>query len=86
MQDAYASEKNAVGDFDAIGYEPPTSTVFTYTYAAGFKAATQDALDGCSGDWVVGSSYADGKVKHEPNMPACGEKLTPNFKRIGTSS
>ena len=86
MQDAYASEKNDVGTFDQIGYEPPTSTVFDYEYASGFKATTKDALDGCSGNWVVVSSYADGKVKHEPNMPTCAEKLTPNFKRIGTSS
>lgn len=86
MQDTYASEKSAVGDFDAIGYEPPTSTVFTYSYASGFKAVTKTDLDGCGGNWVVVSTFTNGKTVHEPDMPDCAEKLTPNFKRIGTSN
>lgn len=88
MQDAYASEKNAVGSFTQIGYDSPTSTVFTYAYDGGFKATTKSALDGVSGDWKVTSTWvsAAGKVKHDPSMPSGADKLTPNFTRIGTSS
>lgn len=89
LQDTYGSEKSAVGDWNAIGYKEPTSTVFTYTGGSGsFKASTISALDGISGDWTVTSSWiADpGVVKHEPNMPTGAEKLTPNFKKIGTSN
>ncbi len=85
LQDAYFAENTAVGDFSAISYESPTSTVFTYdgTTAGTFKATTIKALDGVSGDWKVVSKNQSGRCQHTPSMPDGGDKLTPNFSNIG---
>lgn len=90
QQDVYASEKSAVGTFTEIGYDAPTSTVFTYTCpdAGQFQAATQAPLDGVSGNWTVTStiSSSTGKTTHVSAMPAGADKLTPNFTNIGAGS
>lgn len=89
MQDTYVSEKSEVGDWNQIGYDAPTSTVFTYTGGTGTFTANvpaEKALDGVYGDWKIVSSVVGGKSKHEPSMPSGADKLTPNFTRIGTSN
>ncbi len=89
MQDVYASEKNEIGTWAAIGYDKPTSTVFEYTNGttgeADFNANPVTALDGIDGDWKVGSTInsSTGKTTHTASMPTGADKLTPNFTNIG---
>lgn len=88
-QDVYASEKGAIGTWTEIGYDKPTSAVFTYengaTGTADFKATPITPLDGVNGSWTVGSSInsSTGKITHTASIPAGGDKLTPNFTNIG---
>lgn len=90
MQDAWVVDQTsatAAGSFEAIGFEPPTSTVFTYTEGAAGTAdftASASSLDKCAGTtWTIGVQVADAKATYtaSDNCPT----LTPNFKWIGSS-
>lgn len=89
MQDVYASEKTEIGTWTQIGYDAPTSTVFTYTNGTmgtnDFNAQTIKPLDNVSGAWTVASSISSstGKTTHTAGMPTGADKLTPNFTAIG---
>ena len=94
LQDAYFAEKSKFATFETINYEPPTSSVFTYTYTGDddavtgtFNAATKQALGSCSGTFTVTSSIVDAKSSHAAATPSddC-TALTPNFTKIGSSS
>ena len=89
-QDVYASEKGVIGSWSDIGYDTPTSAVFTYAEGtANFEATPKTPLDGVSGAWTVTSSInsSTGKTTHSAALPAGQEdaatKLTPNFTNIG---
>lgn len=83
MQDAYAVEKNEVGNWALIGYKAPqtTSTAgvttnFTYTEKSG-KAGTWNAennvkLNDCTkgSDWTVVSEMANGSQSADVNHTA----------------
>lgn len=84
LQDAWVVDQQAYGTFTNIGYEAPTSTVFTYSEDNGFKAVS-NTLDKCgSQTWTVGVTVANGKATYtaSDNCPT----LTPNFKFIGSSN
>ncbi len=87
MQDAWVVDQQKYGSFTEIGYEAPTSTVFTYSEETGFKAVST-ALDKCGANgqtWtVVVSNASSGRATYtaSDNCPA----LTPNFKFIGSSN
>ena len=84
MQDAYIVDQQAAGTFDQIGYDKPTSTVFTYTDNNKSFKATSTVLDKCSSqEWTIGVAIDGGKGKYtaSDNCPT----LTPNFKLIGSS-
>ena len=83
LQDAWVVDQQKYGTFTDIGYEAPTSTVFTYSEQNGFKAVST-VLDKCTSQtWTVGVAVANGKATYTPsdNCPV----LTPNFKLIGSS-
>ena len=91
-QDVYIAEKLEIGDFEAIGFDIPPSTVFTYseTYTAMTKeiwTATPKAgkLSECSSDtWTVTSEIKSSRGKHIAATNCT--KLTPNFTAIGSGS
>ena len=85
MQDAYIVDQQTPGTFDEIGYDKPTSTVFTYTDDNKSFKATATVLDKCTTQtWTVGVAVSGGKGVYtaSDNCPT----LTPNFKLIGSSS
>ena len=90
-QDVYIAEMLAVGDFKAIGYDVPSSTVFAYTetYTAKtkevWKATPKAGLSEClSGTWTVTSEMDSHGGKHVAETDC--EMLTPNFTAIGSGS
>ena len=90
-QDVYIAEKSEIGDFDAIGYDIPPSTVFTYTetYTAKTKevwtATPKAGLSECPSDtWTVTSEMGSSWGKHVAATDCT--KLTPNFTAIGSGS
>ena len=83
LQDAWVVDQQTYGTFTNIGYEAPTSTVFTYSEQNGFKAVST-ALDKCASQtWTVGVTVANARATYtaSDNCPI----LTPNFKNIGSS-
>ena len=86
LEDAWVVDQQKYGSFTDIGYEAPTSTVFTYSEQNGFKAVST-ALDKCTGangqTWTVGVVVTNGKATYtaSDNCPV----LTPNFKNSGSS-
>lgn len=88
MQDAFVVDQQRKGSFTEIGYEKPTSSVFTYTDAAdtSFSASAGGKLTKCTGGdtWTVGVSVSNGLASFSPSRN-CPE-LTPNFKNIGSSA
>ena len=94
MQDAWVvdqSNATKAGSFTEIGYEAPTSTVFTYTEGAAGTAdftATASTIDKCAGTggnvWTIGVTVSAAKASYSAsdNCPT----LTPNFKFIGSSN
>ena len=90
-QDVYIAEKFEVGDFKAIGYDVPQSTVFNYTetYTAQTKevwtATSKTGLSECSSDtWTVTSEIKSSRGKHVAATNCTS--LTPNFTAIGSGS
>ncbi len=85
LEDAWVVDQQKYGSFSEIGYEAPTSTVFTYSEATGFKAVAT-VLDKCttSQTWTVGVVVTSGKAKYTASDNC--SNLTPNFKFIGSSS
>ena len=90
-QDVYIAEKFEVGDFKAIGYDVPQSTVFNYTetYTAQTKevwtATSKTGLSECSSDtWTVTSEIKSSRGKHVAATDCTS--LTPNFTAIGSGS
>lgn len=89
QQDVYIVEHSQIGNFSIIGYEVPTSAVFTYseTYTVNTKeiwTATPRAgkLSECSSEtWTVSSEMESNLGKHA-SATNC-TKLTPNFTAIG---
>ena len=84
MQDAYIVDQQTPGTFDQIGYDAPTSTVFTYTDNSKNFKATSTVLDKCTKqEWNITVAVEGGKGKYtaDDNCSA----LTPNFKLIGSS-
>lgn len=88
MQDAFVVDQQRKGSFTEIGYEIPTSSVFSYTDAAdtSFEASAGGKLDKCgNGDtWTIGVTVSGAQAEYTPS-DNCPE-LTPNFKNIGSSS
>jgi prepilin-type N-terminal cleavage/methylation domain-containing protein len=90
-QDVFIAEMHAVGDFKAIGYDVPSSTVFSYTetYTAKTKevwtATSKTGLSECSsGTWTVTSAINSSSNKHVAETDCTN--LTPNFTAIGSGS
>ncbi len=90
-QDVYIAEKSEIGDFKAIGYDVPQSTVFNYTetYTAKTKevwtATPKAGLPECSsGTWTVTSEVNSNSGKHVAETDCTN--LTPNFTAIGSGS
>ena len=91
MQDAWVVDQQSEGTMKQIGFEHPTSTVFSYAGddATDFEA-TSTVLDKCTGTngqkWTVDVTVATstGKATYvaSDNCP----ELTPNFKFIGSSN
>lgn len=92
QQDVYIVEHAQIGNFNTIGYEVPSSAVFTYseTYTAKIKevwTATPQAgkLSECSSEtWSVTSEMESSGGKHA-SATNC-TKLTPNFTAIGSGA
>ena len=90
LEDAYVVDQQKYGDFDAIGYEAPTSTVFAYSEddqgEGGWKADAQGKLDKCTGDdvWTVTVTAINGAKATYQASGNC-TVLTPNFQNIGKS-
>lgn len=92
QQDVYIVEKSEIGNFNAIGYEEPSSGVFIYseTYTAKTKeiwTATPQAgkLSECTTEtWTITSEMKSTKGKHS-SATNC-TNLTPNFTAIGAGS
>ena len=90
MQDAYVVDQQKAGSFTEIGYEKPTSSVFTYTEGtkgtADWTASAGNKLDKCGGGdtWTVGVTCASCSAATYSASDNCPE-LTPNFKWIGSS-
>ena len=88
MQDAYVVDQQDKGTFEQIGYEKPTSTVFTYTDNNKSFQAVATVLDKCGSaanaqTWTIGVSVSGGKATYTPSDNCSA--LTPNFKYIGSS-
>lgn len=86
MMDAYVVDQQAKGNFAAIGYEKPTSSVFTYGETGNdWYADAAGKLDKCdTGDkWTIDVDVDGAHASYTTNddCPA----LTPNFKYIGSS-
>ena len=91
MQDAYFVDQQKIGNWSDIGYTSPASSNFTY---GGETAVTGDTwtaeakfdTDGkCTTNiWKITVSATSKSISYQAsdNCPA----LTPNFKKIGTSS
>ncbi len=88
MQDAWVVDQAREGTMKEIGFEHPTSTVFTYADddATDFSA-TATSLDKCTGTtWTVNVTVdATSKKASYVASNNCPE-LTPNFKFIGSSN
>ena len=92
QQDIYIVEHAQIGNFNIIGYEAPSSAVFTYseTYTAKTKevwTATPQAgkLSECTSDtWTVTSEMNSNSGKHVAATDCTA--LTPNFTAIGSGS
>ena len=86
MQDAWVVSQQDKGTMKQIGYEAPTSTIFTYAAETATDfSATSTVLDKCDTQtWTVTASVTDGRASYvaSNNCPA----LTPNFKFIGSSN
>ena len=86
MQDAYVVDQQKAGTFAEIGFEAPTSNVFTYTDKNKSFSAGASALNKCetSQTWEVGVSVND-TTKQASYTPSTGcGNLTPNFTMIGS--
>ena len=85
MQDAYAVEKNAVGNWALIGYKAPQTTgtanqttnfAYTETYTAGtsevWTATSKVKLNDCAigKTWTVTSTMANAEVSADVNHAA----------------
>ena len=88
MQDAWVVDQGSEGTMEQIGFEAPTSTVFTYAAktATDFSASAS-SLDKCgegNTTWTVDVTVTDSKASYvaSDNCPV----LTPNFKFIGSSN
>lgn len=93
QQDVYIVEKSKIGDFNAIGYDVPSSTVFTYseTYSTGTKeiwTATPKigTLPDCSTAWTVQSEVVSSTSKGKHSASGGCSDLTPNFTLIGSGT
>ena len=88
MQDAWVVDQQSEGTMKQIGFEAPTSTVFTYAAETATDfSATATSLDKCSSTtWTVDVTV-DGTTKKASYVASnnCPE-LTPNFKFIGSSN
>ena len=88
QQDAFIAETGSVGaTFAKIGYDTPSSNVFTYTYASSntwTATPKTGALPDCSTAWTVASSVVSAKGRHVATA-GCDE-LTPNFTQIGAGT
>ena len=101
LQEAYAAEKNEVGNWAAVGYKGPgsnaannsSSTTSTFNYSdegvGKWKAAAKVALNDCvDGTWEVTTTYTNGAINTEAKVSSaskCEVPLTPNFCKIATS-
>ena len=101
LQEAYASENNAVGGWAAIGYKGPgnqhnassTETgTFLYDDASAngsWKAYAKVALNDCNnGTWTVVTSYSSGNVTtavKSSSKALCVTPLMPNFCKLATT-
>ncbi len=75
LQDAYASETNALGKWVAIGYKAPGGTNFTYAGGETAPATT------CPN----GATLNDGKCKNgETEVSATGSSLTDGWTAANT--
>ena len=90
-QDVYIAEKSEIGDFKAIGYDVPQSTVFNYTETCTantkevWTATPKAGLSECSsGTWTVTSEMDSHGGKHVAETDCTN--LTPNFTAIGSGS
>ena len=87
MQDAWVVDQMKAGTFSEIGYESPTSTVFTYTDNSKNFKATASVLDKCTTqEWNITVTVKSGEGKATYQADDQCPALTPNFKNIGTSS
>ena len=101
LQEAYASENNAVGTWSQIGYKGPGSnnaagsasetSTFNYTDQGNgaWQAAAKVALNDCNnGTWTVDTDYDSGNVTTKASTSdkeKCVTPLIPNFCKIATS-
>ena len=88
MQDAYVVDQMKKGNFAAIGYEKPTSSVFTYGETGNdWYADAAGKLDKCgtSGDkWTIDVTCENCSSATYTVSDNC-QAFTPNFKYIGSS-
>lgn len=91
LQEAYASENNAVGTWAAIGYKGPgsqasnSSVSSTFTYGQGsdgagtWEAKNKVALNDCQANqtWSITSSYASGDVTTAVDNDDLNNCVTP---------
>ena len=83
LQDAYVVDQGTKGDFAAIAYEKPTSSVFTYSETNDWTA-TGTGFSKCDGIWNVKVTGVSGNQASYEATTAC-TVLTPNFTKIGSS-
>ena len=88
MQDAWVVDQQSKGTMKQIGFEHPTSTVFTYAddNATDFSA-TSTVLDKCTTQtWTVTATVNSTTKKATYSASNNCPELTPNFKNIGSGS